>query len=212
MASAKKMNAYQKEQLETLDLVCRHLPDIEENGLDDLEEEIADYMAFRKDVDAFLAKHFSQICTQSCYKSHRSACCTKEGIITFFADVVVNVHQSSQKEIGAMLSVLTSPHDGTKCIYLGENGCLWHVKPLVCEMFLCTQAEVSVFSENRVLQERWLDLKHREKSFRWPDQPVLFDDIEAVFLSAGVSSPLMYLHNSPGLLRVKKQRAEAALH
>jgi hypothetical protein len=212
MVSEKKMNDYQKEQLETLELVCRHLPELKGNGLDDLDGKIADYMAFRKDVDTFLAKHFSQICTESCYKSRRSACCTKEGIITFFADVVLNAVHSDRKEIDAIFNVLNSPHGGYKCIYLGDNGCLWRVKPLVCEMFLCRRAEASVFSENKVLQEQWQRLKEREKSFRWPDQPVLFDDIEEVFLKAGISSPLMYLHNSPGLLRVKKKRAETVLH
>ena len=205
-----KMSDYQKEQFETLELVCRHLPELKKNGLDELEGTLADYMAFRKDVDTFLAKHFGQICTQSCYKSRRSACCTKEGIITFFADVVINVVRSGRREIEAIFNVLSSPHRGYKCIYLGNDGCLWHVKPLVCEMFLCSQAEGSVFSGNELLQEQWLELKQREKSFRWPDQPVLFDDIEAVFLNAGVSSPLMYLHNSPGLLRVKKKRTETS--
>ena len=57
------------------------------------------------------------------------------------------------------------------------------------------------------LHEIRQEFKQREKAFRWPDQPVLFDDIEAVFLNAGLSSPLMYLHNSPGLLRVKKMYA-----
>jgi hypothetical protein len=47
-------------------------------------------------------------------------------------------------------------------------------------------------------------LKQREKHFRWPDRPVLFDDLEKYFMAAGYSSPLMYLNNSPGLLRVKE--------
>ena len=206
------MNAYQKEQLKTLELICRHLPELEEDLLVDFEGKVAGYLAFRKDVDSFLARHFSQICTESCYRSQRSACCTRDGIITFFADVVINVCQSGKEEIDTIHSVLNSPHDGYKCIYLGDNGCLWRVKPLICEMFLCSQAEASVFSENEALQDQWLALKEREKSFRWPDRPVLFDDIEEMFLKASVSSPLMYLHNSPGLLRVKKKRAETAYH
>jgi hypothetical protein len=205
------MNAYQQEQLEALELICRYLPGLIDNGLDKLAGDIDDYLKFRKGVDIFLTNHFSRICTESCYRSNRSACCTKEGIITFFADGVINVHQSGKEEIEKILSVLNAPHLGNKCIYLGENGCLWHVKPLVCEMFLCRQAEESIFSENDTLKDQWLRLKQREKSFRWPDRPVLFDAIEDVFLQAGHSSSLMYLHNSPGLLRVKKKRAKTAL-
>jgi hypothetical protein len=203
----KKMNAYQKEQREALKLICRYLPELKVNGLDVLEEKISVYLAFREDVDTFLSENFSHICTQSCYKSKRSACCTKEGIITFFADVVINALLSGKDELDTIFSVLNSPHVGYKCIYLGNNGCLWRVKPLVCEMFLCGEAEKTIFSENEARRESWQILKQREKSFRWPDEPVLFDDIEDVFLNAGVSSSLMYLHNSPGLLNVKKKGA-----
>jgi hypothetical protein len=34
---------------------------------------------------------------------------------------------------------------------------------------------------------------------------VLFDDLETFFINAGHASSLMYLHNSPGLLLVKKR-------
>jgi hypothetical protein len=37
---------------------------------------------------------------------------------------------------------------------------------------------------------------------------VLFDDLEAFFIDCGCTSPLMYLHNSPGLLRVKQKRGQ----
>jgi hypothetical protein len=49
-----------------------------------------------------------------------------------------------------------------------------------------------------------MEFKQREKHYRWPDRPVLFDDLEKYFMAAGYSSPLMYLNNSPGLLRVKE--------
>ena len=80
------------------------------------------------------------------------------------------------------------------------------MKPLICEMFLCKNAEDVVLKNNPDLQKEWQALKDREKTFRWPDQKVLFDDLEKLFLDAGHTSPLMYLHNSPGLLRVKKSR------
>ena len=47
-------------------------------------------------------------------------------------------------------------------------------------------------------------LAQERKRFTWPDRPVLFDDLEQYFMDAGCTSPHMYLHNSPGLLRVKQ--------
>lgn len=170
-----------------------------------LEDKITDYLAFRKDVDNFLQARFSDLCSENCYRSRLSACCSKDGIITFFADVVINVFMSTGDELARLIHVLQSEHKGNKCVYLGESGCLWRVKPLVCEMFLCTKAENAVFTSDTSVRKEWESLKQREKSFRWPDQPILFDDIEKIFIAAGYSSPLMYLHKSPGLLRVKEQ-------
>jgi len=48
-------------------------------------------------------------------------------------------------------------------------------------------------------------LEQESRRFKWPDRPVLFDTLEKLFLDAGFHSPLMYLHTSPGLLRVKQQ-------
>ena len=45
----------------------------------------------------------------------------------------------------------------------------------------------------------------QEKSFKWPDRPVLFDDLEKLFLDLGCHSTLMHLNLSPGLLRIKKR-------
>lgn len=200
-----QMRTYQLEQLDAQQLVNHHLTRLKAELLGELHQKISDYMSFRQEVDTFLANHFGQVCTEACYQSRRSACCTKEGIITFFADMVINALQSEAHELDALLSVLRGPHTGFKCIYLGSDGCLWRVKPLVCEMFLCSHAEEAVLSQSPSLQQVWQDLRAREKSFRWPDRPVLFDDIERVFIAAGCDSPLMYLHNSPGLLRVKKR-------
>ena len=199
------MNEYQNEQLQALELVNGYLSGLEAADMKALKQKLADYLSFREDVDAFLSAHFSDVCTDSCYQSRVSACCTREGIITFFADVVVNAVMSHETDRQALFSVLRSPHEGSRCVYLGEKGCLWQVKPLVCEMFLCKKAEDAVLKNNPDLQGEWEALKHREKTFRWPDQKVLFDDLEQLFLDAGHTSSLMYLHNSPGLLRVKEQ-------
>ena len=75
-------------------------------------------------------------------------------------------------------------------------------------MFLCEQAQKEVFGLKSWADKLWQELKRREKLYRWPDRPVLFDDLERYFMARGYSSPLMYLHNSPGLLRVKKMARE----
>ena len=81
---------------------------------------------------------------------------------------------------------------------------MWRVKPIVCEMFLCDQAIKSVFDEKPQLHKEWKALEQERKFFAWPDKPVIFDMLESIFIAAGYHSSLMYMHNSPGLLRVKK--------
>jgi hypothetical protein len=199
------MNDYQREQLETLIEVhrrCRNLPLPEKKKLDGM---MADYLSFRAETASFLSEHFSNICTRNCYENEISACCSREGIITFFADVAVNVLNSRDKEIEAMAAALQKANTGFKCVYLGQKGCLWHVKPVVCEMFLCDPAQKEVFGKNPGAGKMWKKLKKRQEEYTWPDRPVLFDALEEYFLEAGYTSPLMYLHNSPGLLRVKQK-------
>lgn len=72
-------------------------------------------------------------------------------------------------------------------------------------MFLCDNARKQVFGYNPGLEKEWDDLKERKKAFTWPDKPVLFDEIETLFLDCGHSSSLMYCHNSPGLMRLKQR-------
>lgn len=162
-------------------------------------------MQFRESVDAFLCEYFGDICDRTCFQNRVSACCSREGIVTFFADVVINVLWSRPEELDRFHQVLQKPNSGFKCVYLSEEGCLWTVRPIVCEMFLCDQAEMSVFGRFPEAREKWHAFKEQEKSFKWPDRPVLFDTLEKYFLDIGLESPLMYLHNSPGLIRVKKQ-------
>ena len=198
------MNSYQKEQAQTLSLVRRHLADISEVERQAFQSQIADYLLFRNEVDAFLSKYFSNLCTQKCYQSKRSACCSRDGIITFFGDVVINTLASADDEIEALMAAIQKPYDSFKCIYLGHQGCLWRVKPIVCEMFLCKTAAKEVFGQKPEAEEVWNKFKRRRKLFTWPDRPVLFDDLERYFIDTGYSSPLMYLHNSPGLLKIKE--------
>ena len=199
------MNSYQKEQAESLVMVQRHLETLSAGKRKALEMQISEYLLFRDEVHTFLSEHFSDLCTEKCYRNNLSACCSREGIITFFGDMVINALVSQSEEIKALMAVLQKPNTGFKCIYLGKKGCMWRVKPVVCEMFLCDQAQNQVFGEKPWLEDAWNELKHRKKLYTWPDRPVLFDDLERYFMDAGYSSPLMYLHNSPGLLRVKQE-------
>ena len=203
------MNSYQKEQLEALALVQGYLANLALDARQALDLRIADYLFFRDAVDAFLDAHFSDVCTLKCFKSKVSACCSRDGIITFFGDVVVNALVTPEEEINALRSVLKKPNKGFKCVYLGMQGCMWRVKPIVCEMFLCKSAGQEVLASKPEAAKAWEALKERKKLFTWPDRPVLFDDLERVFLDAGYSSSLMYMHNSPGLLRIKKQAKES---
>ena len=199
------MNSYQQEQIDTLQMVLEHLQSLSEEDRRVLDDLIAEYLVFRKKVAAFLSEHLSDVCTLRCYKNRLSACCSKEGIITFFADVVINSLVSSEDEIQMLSSVLRETNKGFKCIYLGPDGCLWHLKPIVCEMFICDDAQKHIFDSKPEARQKWEEFKQLKRHFTWPDRPVLFDAIEAIFIKAGYSSPLMYLYNSPGLLRVKQQ-------
>lgn len=201
------MNEYQSEQFETFDMVYKLISALSAQEKDRLNAMISDYLAFRKKTTEFLDVHFGEICTEKCYQSRLSACCSREGIITFFADIIINVLVSAEEDIEILLNILKLPNEGYKCIYLGDQGCLWEIKPIVCEMFLCDSAKKKVFENHPGCETIWDDLKKQEKRFTWPDRPVLFDMLEEYFLDAGCSSPLMYLHNSPGLLRVKQNAA-----
>lgn len=203
------MNAYNREQLEAIGLVRNHLKTRSSSELARLRRRIRSYLRFREETDQFLKRHFSEVCTHKCYQDRHSACCGREGITTFFADVVINALVSSDKEIDRIVQALQVPNVGLKCVYLGKRGCLWRIKPIVCEMFLCKDARKTVFGKGLNVQKRWERLRWREKRYTWPDHPVLFDDLETVFIRSGYASNLMYFHNSPGLLKVKSQAKES---
>jgi hypothetical protein len=199
------MSPYQQEQIDALQMVLEHLQSLPEKDQQALADLMTEYLVFRQNVDEFLLENLSDVCTLKCYKNRLSACCSKEGIITFFADVVINALISSEEEIQSLSRVLEETNKGLKCIYLGPDGCLWHLKPIVCEMFICDDAREHIYNSTPEARKIWEEFKKLKKHFTWPDRPVLFDALEAVFLKAGYTSPLMYLHNSPGLLRVKKR-------
>lgn len=199
------ISPYQQEHLEACSIVSRHLDSLNADHVDSLKDACRDYLQFRNEVDTFLEAYFGVTCTGKCFQSSLSACCSREGIIAFFGDVVVNALYSSGEEMQRLMAALQTPNTGSKCVYLGPRGCLWQIKPIVCEMFLCDAAMEQVFSAHPEAEPIWKSHKMREKEFTWPDKPVLFDDLEAFFMNAGYDSSLMYLHLSPGLLLVKKR-------
>jgi hypothetical protein len=196
---------YQHEQLEALELSISYLNGLTPKARAELNASIEPYLDFRVEVDAFLKMNFSRHCTHSCYTTQTSACCSRDGIITFWADVLINATASDRRQMERLQHAIGNPFNRQKCIYLGPDGCLWRVRPLVCAMFVCDDALAMVFEGNSKAECHWEGFKHQAKGFRWPDRPVLFDQLEKRCIAAGVDSPLMYLHSSPGLLRIKRK-------
>ena len=200
------MSSYNQEQYDALDMVRRYVAGLGEAEKAHLVGSLDDYLLFRQSVEDFLQTHFGSVCHQTCYQSRLSACCSREGIVTFFADVVINALLSTTREIDRLAKALKGPGGvSAKCVYLGRNGCLWRLKPVVCALFLCDRAENEVFREQPALRRQWDAFREHKKRYTWPDRPVLFDNLEAIFIAEGYTSPLMYLHNSPGLIRVKQK-------
>jgi hypothetical protein len=204
------MTSYNREQLEALRMVRKQFASMGEENLAALRKRIDEYLTFRNDLEEFLQDRFGDICTEKCFRSRLSACCTREGIIVFFADVVVNALASSPPQLDAVEAVLEDDHrgrnQGFKCVFLMQGGCLWQVRPIVCAMFLCDPAKEKGFGQDPEAARQWSQFEARRKAFTWPDKPVLFDDLESLFIDAGCRSPLMHLHFSPGLRMVKKKQ------
>ena len=204
------MNQYQKEQLDALKQVRQNLETMSHDEKQRLKDTLTEYLEFRSRAASFLESVFSTICTEKCYANKLSACCSKDGILAFFGDVVVNALTSPPEGLDRIEAAITRPERETKCIFLSEKGCLWHIKPIVCEMFLCDEAEQKAFGNNTEAQKKWEAFKEERKNFTWPDKKVLFEELESVFMRKGVTSPLMYIHYSPGLLRIKRNREKQA--
>jgi hypothetical protein len=198
------MNEYQQEQWSALRQIADTIASIEAFAGEALRGEIRDYLQFREQLEVFLNQHFGRFCTQACFERQVSACCSKDGIITFWADHVINLYCSDNLQIEVLSSAIHRPLRQDKCIYLGTNGCLWKVRPLGCAMFLCDAVQRDVFKVQPSVERIWQGYSQKAKTYRWPDRPVLFDRLEQLFMAVGCRSALMYLNTSPGLLRVKK--------
>jgi hypothetical protein len=199
------MNAYQTEQMQALELAMSAMQQMPPHELRTLKGEIEPYLDFRHRVDRFLEAHFSMYCTKTCYESRLSACCGKDGIITFWADVVINACMATSRQLKALEMAIRQPLHEIKCIFLSPSGCCWAVRPLICSMFICGQAQQAVWKTRPTSKKRWQGLIEEAKTYRWPDRTVLFDTLEKRFMAFGYRSPLMYLNTSPGLLRIKKK-------
>jgi hypothetical protein len=200
------ISEYNRQQAEALQIVRQGLRQLPLQLVTEMRASIDGYLVFRETVDRFFDAHFNAFCRPKCFDSRQSACCSKEGIVTFFADVVVNALVSDALELQRLAGVLQEqPPNGRSCVYLGSNGCRWRVTPIVCAMFICEAAQAHAYSADPDCRAAWKAIQRQRKTFTWPDRPVLFDRLEQAFLDAGWRSELMYLHNSPGMLRVKRQ-------
>jgi hypothetical protein len=198
-----RVSEYHRDQwnsFRALEVACRGLSVRE---MDQLKGALEPYLHFRRTLDAFQQKLFGAFCRITCFDTRMSACCSFESIFTFFADQAITYLLSTPEEIEALLAKLEKPNRTARCVYLGESGCLWKVRPIACAMFLCDQARATVFSSDRDAEAAWERLRKAEKAYTYPTRPVLFDDLERVFIDLGVDSPHMYFHKSPGLVRLK---------
>jgi hypothetical protein len=196
---------YNSQQVEAFLMVQHYLGGLSGSQIGRIKGWVRPYLRFRAEVAHFQEQYFSEICTEKCFTSQASACCSREGIATFFADVVINVLLSSNREIDDILQRLAEDRGGFKCVYLEAKGCIWRLKPIVCEMFLCKYAKASVLEGAPSLNTQWEKLRRRERRYTWPSRPVLFDKLEDLFIQAGYESALMYFHRSPGLIRSKRR-------
>ena len=199
------MNDYQREQKQALDQVTDKINIIKSADDSELVREIASYLQFRQTLGKFMSEHFGRFCSQACFQSQTSACCSRDGIITFWSDLVINVFVSARRRTGRLAQAIENPLWPHKCIYLGPQGCLWEVPPLGCALFLCDAVQAEVLDREPSLKSEWENLKRKGMAYRWPDRPVLFDRLEQIFMAAGCRSPLMYINTSPGLLRIKRK-------
>ena len=194
---------YNRDQLvsfRAIKTILENLPTAEQTRL---KSQISPYLDFRKAVESFYGQYFESLCRESCFETGLSACCGFESIIIFFADQLINCLISSPEQITNILTTLEQPNRSNNCVFLGESGCIWQVRPIACAMFFCDQAKTRVFEQHPEAQAVWQRIQEQEKDYTWPTKPVLFDDIERYFIELGVDSPSLYFHKSPGLLRLK---------
>lgn len=199
------LNNYQQEQLQALIQIRDKLAQMDTATIERIKSDIVPYLEFRRELQCFMDAYLGGYCTRACFESRTSACCSRDGIITFWADAVINVIHCDDRQLDEMEQSIRHPFRKEKCIYLSDHGCRWEIRPLVCAMFICDSVQVDVIDVDPKLTTQWQMLNDRSKAFRWPERPVLFDSLELIFMERGCRSPLMYINTSPGLLRIKRK-------
>ena len=194
---------YNRDQLNTLEGIREAFRKLGPSKIMRLQTIITPYQAFRRDLDHYHHQYFAALCVKTCFQTGLSACCGFESIITFFADHVINFLLSSGEDIMSLFRALERPNESGKCVYLGETGCLFRMRPISCAMFFCEQAKRTIFEEHDEAESSLKTFKEEEKGYTWPTTPVLFDEIEKYFIRLGVKSAHLYFHQSPGLLMLK---------
>ena len=115
------MTEYQDEQLAALKTVRRFLDALSDGDREALMNQIGEYLRYRREVEEFLKFYFSERCNRKCFQSRLSACCSRDGIITFWADMLINALVSTAEELAELEVVLQTGHEGFKCVYLYEK-------------------------------------------------------------------------------------------
>lgn len=196
-------DTYNTEHREALAAVLAGLTRMGGEKVSALKSLVSGYLDFRKESAAFQEREYSSLCHAHCFSRGSADCCGKNAIAVFFADMVVNSLVAGPRGAKRLLRALQR-EPGDSCVYLSGGGCLFALKPIACEMFVCHRIREELLDANPALAAGWEELRAEEKRFTWPAEPVLFDTLEALFIEAGFSAPLMYCHTSPGLLKLKK--------
>lgn len=199
------MSEYNREQWQSFTAVKTALEMMRKDEIAALRSAVEPYLAFRRELHAFHERYFAPHCAALCFDNGRSACCGFESIFTFFADQVITYLISDAEARERIFQALLHPHRPDRCVYLGPQGCVWALPPISCAFFYCEALKEQVFAARPEAVPAWQQLRDAEKAFTYPDRPVLFDGVEALFQAHGVDSPHMYFHKSPGLLRIKKE-------
>ena len=71
---------------------------------------------------------------------------------------VVKALQPIVDEINNLEDRLKVDPGGFKCIFLTDKGCLWKLKPIVCEMFLCDHAKNMLTKADARIMDEWNEL------------------------------------------------------
>lgn len=199
------MSEYNREQWQSFTAVKAALEKMKDGEIAALRSAVEPYLVFRRELSAFHEGFFAPHCAALCFETAQSACCGFESIFTFFADQAITYLISVPEERDRIFRALLHPYRWDRCVYLGPKGCVWTLAPISCAFFYCDVVKEKVFAAGPEISGAWQRLRDAEKAFTYPDRPVLFDTVEALFRAKGVDSPHMYFHKSPGLLRIKRE-------